>query len=347
MGGRGQQHLEALRFLVLALLDEAITAGARQFKACEVLGLSERTIQRWRQQEGGEDLRQGPKTSPHALSKAEKEHLVEVMCTPEFRDLSPAQIVPILAERGVYLASESTMYRLLKENRMQHHRQRSKKPNPKKPTPHQATQANQVWCWDITYLPTLIRGQYLYLYLFEDLFSRKIVGWSVEPSESAQLASELLHRTCAKEGIRFNQLVLHSDNGAPMKGSTMQATMQRLGVERSYSRPSVSDDNPYVESLFRTMKYHVEMPREGFLCAEQASLWVQGFVQWYNEDHRHSGLKFVTPSQRHEGADLELLKRRRQTYEAAKVAHPDRWKGRQVRDWTPDEVVYLNPAKAA
>lgn len=333
--------------MVLTLVDEAIAAGARQFKACEVIGLPARTLQRWRKQDGGKDLRQGPKTSPQALTEAEQEQLLEVVCSPEFRDLSPGQIVPILAERGTYLASESTIYRCLKKNRMQHHRQRSKKPTPKKPTPHQARQANQVWCWDITYLPTLIRGQYLYLYLIEDLFSRKIVGWSVETTESAQLASELLHRSCSSEGIRRHQLVLHSDNGAPMKGSTMQATMQRLGVEKSYSRPSVSDDNPYVESLFKTMKYHVKMPTTGFSCAKEASEWVSGFVQWYNEEHRHSGLKFVTPSQRHEGLDLELLKRRAQTYEQARAKNPERWKGRQTRDWTPDEVVHLNPAKAA
>jgi len=132
-----------------------------------------------------------------------------------------------------------------------------------------------------------------------------------------------------------------------MKGSTMQAMMQRLGVEKSYSRPSVSDDNPYVESLFKTMKYHVKMPRKGFSCAQEASQWVSGFVQWYNEEHRHSGRKFVTPSQRHEGRDVALLERRRQTYKAAKEAHPERWKGRSTRNWTPAQVVHLNPAKVA
>ena len=347
MGGRGHKHVESQRLAVLACLDEAVAAGARQEKACQLLGLTLRTVQRWRKQGGGQDRRCGPKTCPQKLSEAQRQELLELMCQPEFRELPPAQIVPILADRGVYKASESTMYRVLRTHRMQHHRRRSKKPSPDKPTPHQATRPNQVWCWDITYLPTLVRGQFLFLYLFEDLFSRKIVGWSVEPSESSQKASEVLHQTCAKEGIRLNQLVLHSDNGAPMKGSTMQAMMQRLGVERSYSRPSVSDDNPYVESLFRTMKYHVSMPLEGFSDIAKAKQWVEGFVSWYNETHRHSGLKFVTPSQRHEGQDIELLNQRRQLYEAAKAANPERWKGRQTRSWSPDDVVYLNPAHAA
>jgi transposase InsO family protein len=166
-----------------------------------------------------------------------------------------------LADQGRYVASESTLYRLLHQAGQMTHRQLGRTPSKRsKPRALMAQQPDQIYCWDITYLPTQLRGTHYYLYLFVDLFSRKIVGWQVFDSESAQRASDLLQDICARQGIAPGQLVVHSDNGSPMKGETMLATMQRLGVAASRSRPSVSNDNPYSESLFRTLKYRPELP---------------------------------------------------------------------------------------
>ena len=177
-----------------------------------------------------------------------------------------------------------------------------------------------------------------------DVFSRKIVGWEVYESESADWAAKVFRKAYLREGIAGDALVLHSDNGAPMKGATMLATLQRLGVMPSFSRPSVSDDNPYSEALFKTLKYHPGFPDKPFESLEEARKWVAGFEHWYNEIHRHSALRFVTPGQRHRGEDIAILEQRRALYEASKLQHPERWSG-PVRNWEPEETVYLNPGK--
>jgi putative transposase len=194
----------------------------------------------------------------------------------------------------------------------------------------------------ITYLPTQVRGQHFYLYLFEDLFSRQIVGWQVFDCESAELAGQLLRDICARHSIRPGQLTVHSDNGAPMKGETMLATMQRLGVAASRSRPAVSNDNPYVESAFRTLKYRPEMPVKPFENLLAARRWVTELAHWYNHEHRHSAIGFVTPAQRHAGLDRALLGERALVYERARQENPQRWSG-QPRQWAHVDVVHLNP----
>lgn len=179
-----------------------------------------------------------------------------------------------------------------------------------------------------------------------DVFSRKIVGWEVYETESAGHASMVFRKACLREGIAGGgDLVLHSDNGSPMRGATMLATLQRLGVMPPFSRPSVSDDNPYSESLFKTLKYHPDFPDKPFNTLEEARSWGAGFQQWYNEVHRHSSLKFVTPGQRHRGEDIALLKQRHLLYETAKAKHPGRWSGK-TRNWTPGKTVYLNLGKS-
>lgn len=268
--------------------------------------------------------------------------MVETASLPEFRDLSPKQIVPRLADRGEYLASESTFYRLLRAEKLLAHRAASRPPVPRPPRRHLATGRNQVWSWDITYLKAPIRGSFYYLYLVEDIWSRKIVGWAVHDRESHDLAAKLFARTCAELGIDPAGLVLHADNGGPMKGSTMLATLQRLGVVPSFSRPRVSDDNPYSEALFRTMKYRPEYPSRPFASLECAHAWVARFVHWYNTVHLHSAIRFVTPEDRHAGRDVAILSRRRQVYAAARSANPARW-ARQIRDWTPVAAVALHP----
>jgi putative transposase len=191
-------------------------------------------------------------------------------------------------------------------------------------------------------LPTSVNGRYFYLYLFMDVFSRKVVGWQVYETESGDLASEVMRDVCKREHIAPGQVVLHSDNGSPMKGATMLATLQALGVMPSFSRPAVSNDNPFSESLFRTMKYRPTYPTRPFENLLAARQWVGRFVQWYNHEHRHSAIGFVTPDQRHMRIDTALLNQRVQVYEAAKARHPQRWSG-ATRNWQPVNIVHLNP----
>ena len=206
-----------------------------------------------------------------------------------------------------------------------------------------ATAPNELFSWDITYLPTLVIGAYFYLYLFMDIFSRKIVGWQIYETESSALASEVMRDICERENIAPHQVVLHSDNGSPMRGATMLATLQSLGVMSSFSRPAVSNDNPYSESLFKTLKYRPNYPARAFENLFAARQWVGTFVHWYNHEHRHSAVRFVTPDERHAGQDTALLgSQSHQVYAAAKAKHPQRWSG-STRNWEPLRVVHLNP----
>jgi len=330
--------------MILGLVDEAVAAGARQSRACAILDLPARTVQRWKKQGIGEDRRAGPKRPPaNKLSALEARRILELVNLPEYRDLSPQQLVPILADKGTYLASESTIYRLLRREDMQKRRESSRAPQARhRPDEKCAICANQVWSWDITYLRAPVRGTFYYLYMVEDIFSRKVVGWAVHESENSEHSARLMEETCAREGISPDQLVLHADNGSPMKGATILATLQKLGVATSFSRPRVSDDNPYSESLFRTLKYRPEFPKQCFASLEDAHAWVEAFVAWYNTEHRHSGIRFVTPEQRHGGQDRDLLAKRHQVYQAARQHHPERWSG-STRNWSPIETVALNP----
>jgi putative transposase len=329
----------------LEWLEEAVAAGARLAPACAELGLDPRTVQRWRACGVGDDLRHGPKTTPaNKLSAAERRRALDVVNSPAFRDKSPKQIVPILAEQGQYIASESTLYRILREEGLNAHRGPTKPPVRRPTTPHLATGPNQVWSWDITYLKAPIAGSFYYLYMLEDVWSRKVMGFEVHQVECNEIAARLFQRTCLAEGVNPEGLVLHSDNGGPMKGSTMLATLQRLGVVPSFSRPAVSNDNPYSESLFRTLKYRPEYPRGPFASVEAARSWVAGFVRWYNTEHRHSAIRFVTPLDRHSGREAAVLAARQQTYQRARRRNPSRW-SRGIRDWTPIREVLLNPER--
>lgn len=331
--------------MILALVEEAVAAGASEDKACELLGLASRTLARWRAGDGGEDGRTGPQSPPaHKLTEQERQRILQTANSPEFRDLSPRQIVPLLADRGEYIASESSFYRVLDEAGQLAHRGHARPAKTRKPDEHVASAPNQVWSWDITYLRSRVRGVYYYLYLIIDVYSRKIVGWDVHLEEAAEHAACLVENATTREGVNRDQLVLHADNGGPMKGSTMLATLQRLGVVASFSRPSVSDDNPFAEALFRTLKYRPGYPRTPFATIEEARAWVEGFVAWYNGQHLHSGIRFVTPNDRHAGRDTPILARRHALYTAAKKRTPRRWTG-PTRNWTPVGPVYLNPVK--
>ncbi len=330
--------------MIVDLIEKAIESGARLKKAAATMGISARTIIRWRQKGGGQDQREGPLAAPaNKLSEQERQQILDISNSAPFRDLSPKQIVPKLADQGVYLASESTFYRVLKEHAMLAHRQASK-PAVARPKEHVATGPCQVWSWDITYLQTSVKGLFFYLYMVVDVWSRKIIAAQIFAEESMEHSSMLLAHACMINGVQPEELVLHSDNGGPMKGATMLATLQKLGVVPSFSRPSVSNDNPYSESLFRTMKYRPEYPLKPFENIEQAQSWVDGFVFWYNTQHLHSSIRYVTPDDRHFGREEHILANRRKVYEKARSQNPNRW-SKNIRNWNPVRMVWLNPEK--
>lgn len=328
------------------LVSEAQSSGTSQKKACEIIGLNVKTIQRWKHENNSQDKRLAPSHVPkNKLTDLERQHIINIANDTEFAGLPPSQIVPILADKGIYVGSESSFYRVLKAHKQISHRLRSK-PARKitKPKALIATGPNQVFTWDITYLPTKVKGFFFYLYMVVDIYSRKVVGWQVHDNESSALAADLMTDICKREGIKKGQVTLHSDNGSPMKGATMLATLQELGIMSSLSRPSVSNDNPYSESLFRTLKYRPEYPEKAFEDISSSRSWVNDFVDWYNNAHRHSSLRFVTPAQRHAGKDVDILVKRILVYKAARAKHPERWSG-NIKNFRPIGSVLLNPEK--
>lgn len=310
------------------------------------MDISMRTFERWKKNPEQGDRRRGPKTVPgNRLSEEERSRVIAVANSGEYRDLAPSQIVPKLADHGEYVASESTFYRVLREEKLLSHRGKAQPRTHTRPDAFVATGPNQVWSWDITYLLSSVQGMFFYAYLFLDIFSRKIVAGEVFEKQDGGYSALMLRKAYLQYGIRQGEIALHSDNGKPMKGATMLATLQNLGVAASFSRPSVSDDNPYSESLFRTMKYRPEYPTKPFETLEQARAWLGKFIDWYNNCHLHSGVKFVTPEDRHAGLDLQILEGRKQVYLQARSKNPTRW-SRGIRNWNRIEEVSLNPEKS-
>jgi transposase InsO family protein len=337
----------AQRVSISGLIAEAVLGGARLARACALLGFSERTLQRWQLTTAGSvDGRTVRHEAPaHKLSNLERATLLVIANSPEFGHLPPSQIVPRLADQQRYIASESTFYRVLRAAHQLAHRRAERLAHPRsKPRAACATASNQLYTWDITYLPTTMHGVYFYLYLFLDVFSRKIVAWQIYAEESCAHASEIVKDLCRREQITYGQLLLHSDNGSPMKGATLLATLQALGVMASLSRPAVSNDNPYSESLFKTLKYRPAYPLTPFADLPAARSWASTLVHWYNHEHRHSAIRFVTPAQRHAGLDQEILAQRHAVYAIARAKNPLRWK-RATRNWRRIDSVHLNPDK--
>ena len=329
----------------------ANTAGARLRLACQTAGIDLRTLQRWRASVGlasGDGRPQAVRPTPrHVLNEDERARLLQVANEPRFSAVPPARIVPMLADEGLYLASESSFSRVLRAHGQTAHRGRAKAPKAvRPPTTHIASGPSQVWCWDMTYLPAVVTGRWFHLYLILDLYSRKIVGSEVHDSDHCDHAVHLVRRTALAEGIAAlaSKPVLHGDNGSTLKATTVLAMLNWLGVKPSYSRPRVSDDNAYAESLFRTAKYRPEFPARGFADLAQARAWGAAFVRWYNVEHRHSGIRYVSPAQRHAGEDHAILAARHTVYQQARELHPARWSG-GTRNWSPAGAVTLNPER--
>lgn len=337
------------RQAIITLIQQANADGARLVRACSEADICLRTYRRWVQagavQHDKRHMAVKP-APPNKLSPQERADIIDICNSTAYSQLPPSQIVPDLLDKGIYMASESTFYRVLSEVGQLHHRGQSLIPQRRhEPTTHQANGPCEVWCWDITYCPSRVRGQFYYLYLFEDLYSRKIVGYEVHEAESGEYAAQLLQRCLLREQCLHQPLILHSDNGAPMKAQTMKAKLEELGILPSYSRPRVSNDNAFVESLFRVLKYRPQWPSSGFASLHEARQWVERFVSWYNTEHRHSKLNFVTPQQRHNGKDTALLAQRQAILEQAKLRNPSRWGTRPVRNCEPIGPVTLNPEK--
>lgn len=330
-------------------ISDAITQGARQKLACQLVGLAERTYQRWTKNEtlqADKRLNNEP-ACYNALTDEVKQKMISTINQPEYSHLTPHQIVPKLLDKGIYIASESSFYRVMKAHNQLKHRGKNTAKKHKKPQPLVATNPNEIYSWDITYLLSPIKGQYYYLYMVLDIYSRKIVGYQVYDCESSAYAADLIEDISRREKINKNQLVLHSDNGSPMKGATLRAKLMDLEIAPSFSRPRVSNDNPYSESLFHTVKYHYSYPEAPFESLLSARQWVTGFVEWYNKVHCHSGIKYVTPEQRHKGEDTTILAKRKAVIEQAKIENPARWNGRKTRNLSVIERVYLNPINDA
>lgn len=333
--------------IIIELIKEAVQSGARLHKACEEAQIALRTYRRW-YQAGNVLTDQRPEatrpTPVNKLSEQEQQHILQVCNLAPYVDLPPTQIVPTLMDQGVYVASESSFYRVLKKNGQLHHRGKSRAPQRKRAlSTHVASASCELWCWDITYCASQVRGQFFYLYMFMDVFSRKLVGYEVFEEESGAHAVSVLQRALLSEQCFNKPLVLHSDNGAPMRSQTLKTKLEELGVLPSYSRPRVSNDNAYAESVFRTLKYRPQWPSNGFKDLNDVRQWVERFVHWYNYEHKHSKIRFVTPQQRHEGQDQRILDQRKRVLETARQKAPTRWGSREVRNCTAIGAVFLNP----
>jgi transposase InsO family protein len=336
------------RAAVIELLQEGLSRGASAKAIAGLFGLATRTLRRWgvmiRSEGFSCDQRKGASRHVmHRFSEEERQQVVSTVNDPRFADLTPGQIVAILAEEGVYVGSESTIYRIMRQKGLLNHRGRSRPPRePREPPVLEATGIHQVLAWDITLLPGPVKGQFYYLYMVMDVWSRRILGVEVHQRECGELAKHFFDRVCRDEDISSGTTtILHADNGAPMRSYTLAAKLAELGISLSFSRPRVSNDNAYAESWFRTMKYHQSYPARRFRDLLSVRVWVDGFVEWYNAEHRHSGIKYVTPNQRHYGEADAICSVRQQTYEQARQQHPRRW-ARPPRDWSQPEVVRVN-----
>ena len=307
---------------------------------CVALGVARSTVNR-RRQHGPRPCPRA-RQSPRALLLTERKAVLDALHSERFVDSSPAEVVHTLLGEGKYLASERTMYRILNANdEVKERRNQRRHPEYERPE-LMATKPNEAWSWDITRLRTREKWVYLYLYVVLDIFSRAVVGWMVAEKETAALASRLIEETSAKHDVRPGTLVLHADRGTQMTSKTLAQLLADLDIGASHSRPQVSDDNPFSESQFKTMKYHSSFPGK-FTNSVDAVTFGRTFFSWYNNEHHHSGIAYLTPNEVHEGRSDEVLERRHAVRMAAWAAHPERYPRGAPRRQTLPSAVYINP----
>lgn len=308
--------------------------------ACQALGVSRATFYRRKRPAPGH---QQPRPSPaRALCETERERVVEALASPRFVDRSPAEVFATLLDEGQYLCSERTMYRVLAQSQPVRER-RNQRQHPQYAKPELvATAPNQVWSWDITKLLGPSKWSYFYLYVLLDIFSRYAVGWMVADRENSAHARRLIEETCHKQGVEPAILTLHSDRGAPMTSKCTAQLLADLGITRSLGRPQVSDDNPFSEAQFKTLKYHPGFPGR-FPGIEQAKAFCRSFFQWYNTEHRHGGIAMLTPDDVHHDRAQDVLIQRQRVLEAAWADHPERFvQGPPMPSPLP-HAVWINP----
>lgn len=279
---------------------------------------------------------------PRALGSGEKAQVLQVLNSERFQDQAVREVYATLLDEGTYLCSWRTMYRVLDENQQVRER-RNVLAHPSYAKPELlATAANRLWSWDITKLRGPTPYTYFYLYVILDVFSRYVVGWRIAERESEDLARELIQQTCAKEGIPAGQLTIHADHGSPMISKTVAQLLLDLGVTKTHARPHVSDDNPYSEAQFKTLKYRPNYP-DRFGCLLDARKWAQAFFTWYNHAHHHTGLALLTPAVVHSGQTALVLQQRQETLHWAYVAHPERFVKGIPKPSHPPAAVWINP----
>jgi len=292
--------------------------------ACEVVGLARATYYRHRQPPSCSTPDRQSRRSPRALREQEVDDVLEILHSERFVDMAPAEVYAILLDEGQYKASVSTMYRILRAaGEVQERRRHSVHPARVRPE-LVAVRPNQVWSWDITKLHGPVKWTYFYLYVVIDIYSRHVVGWMVASRESSALAERLLADSIRKHGVDADQLTIHADNGSSMASKPVALLLADLGVTKSHSRPHVSNDNPYSEAQFKTLKYRPDFPRQ-FGSQEDARSFCQQFFAWYNGEHRHSGIGFHTPADLHYGRAPQLRQRRADVLAGAYATHPERF----------------------
>jgi putative transposase len=326
-----------------AALELAATQGMT--RAAEVFAVPRATLYRAGQPRpfGPPAPRPGP---PRALTDAEQAAVLAVLHSERFIDVAPKAVYATLLDEGRYLCSWRTMYRVLaRAAEVRERRNQLRHPAYSKPE-LLATGPNQVWSWDITKLLGPVKWTYYYLYVILDIFSRYVVGWLVAERESATLAERLITATCEKQEIPAGQLTIHADRGTAMTAKSVALLLADLGVTRTHSRPHVSDDNPYSEAQFKTLKYHPTFP-ERFGSLQDARAFCQGFFPWYNTEHRHDGLGLLTPAAVHYGHVEEVLEQRRAVLATAYAAHPERFVRKPPEPLTPPTAAWINPPTPA
>jgi putative transposase len=307
--------------------------------ACDALGLSRAGVYRRRQPAR---LPAPRPTPPRALDPVERQLVLETLDSERFLDQAPAQVHATLLDEGTYLCSPRTMYRLLDAaGEVKERRDQVRRPHYAAPE-LLATQPNEVWSWDITKLLGPAKWTYFYLYVILDIFSRYVVGWMIAPHESAALAERLIAETCAKQGIVPGQLTLHADRGGAMRSKPVALLLADLGVVKTHSRPYVSNDNPFSEAHFRTLKYCPQFP-DRFGSMEDGRAFGQDFFRWYNQDHRHSGLGFLTPAVVHFGQAEAVRAHRDRVLAAAYALHPERFVNGRPQPADLPNAVWINP----
>ncbi|MCC7078196.1 MAG: IS3 family transposase [Acidimicrobiia bacterium] len=330
---------------------EAFAAKVGAGRACAAFATNPRSWRHRRQRDQGRLAPKAPKEPslrlghPASLTDQEKDHIVETLCSERFWDLAPAQVYSTLLDEGTYLCSERQMYRVLNERGLVRERRRGghQRAGSYGVPRLEADVPNKVWTWDITGLRGPTKGVKYFLYTIIDIYSRCVVGWSIHETESEKHARRLIRETCRKHGVDRDQLVIHADRGGPMIAGTVAELLNELGVSKSHSRPRVSNDNPFIESHFKTLKYRPDYPTR-FDSITHARTWCRKFFTWYNEVHYHSGIGYLRPADLHAGNQTAIVQRRQATLDAAAAAHPERFTKRPTPPKVPTKAWINRPS---